>query len=168
MQVRRAALSAAALALAALLLAPVPARAQAPAAPADPAEPAATAATPAQAPGRLTLAPKDVTVVGSATFRVGRDLYQIAGIRSPRTARGACLYERLRGREARKTLVRLMRSGPIVVTPTGNVTRRGVRLAQVSARGRNVAQALVAREVALPATRGGRNPWCLREGLPRG
>jgi endonuclease YncB( thermonuclease family) len=149
-----------ALALLAMMAAPAlaqtPALVQAPV----PPEPAATAAT-APPTGRLTLTPAQVAVVGSATFRVGRDLYQVAGIRSPRATRGACLYERLRGREARKQLVRLMRTGPIVVAPTGTVTRRGARLAEVTARGRNVGATLIARDVALPATAASRNPWCL-------
>ena len=137
-----------------------------PARPPAAAPPAATVPPPAAQPARLTLSPKEVTVVGSSTIRVGRDLYQVSGIRSPRATGGACLFERLRGREARKALVRLMRNGPIVVTPTGTITRRGARLAEVSVRGRSVAQALIAREVALPVRITGRNPWCLG-GAPR-
>jgi len=160
MRVRPTILSAAALGLALLA---APAHAQTPAAPET------TAATPAPPPGRLTLSPRDVTVVGSATFRVGRDLYRVAGIRAPRANRGACLYERLRGREARKQLVRLLRNGPIVVTPTGVLNpRQGVRLAEVSVRGRSVAQALIAGEVALPVSNSARNPWCLGGARSRG
>jgi endonuclease YncB( thermonuclease family) len=123
--------------------------------------------TPPAAPVRLTLTPREVTVVGSGIFRVGRDLYRVAGIRSPRVTASACFYERLRGREARKALVRIMRNGPIVVTPTGAVTPRGVRLAEVTVRGRNVGQMLIAREVALPASNLRRNAWCLGSVPPR-
>lgn len=132
-----------------------------------PAEPATTAAANPAPAGRLTLNPGQVRVVGSASFQVGRDLYQVSGVRSPRATQGACLYERLRGREARKALVRIMRNGPIVVTPTGTVTRRGARLAEVNVRGRNVAQTLIAREAALPAANATRNPWCIGGGRAR-
>jgi len=119
------------------------------------------------APVRLTLSPKDVAVVGSGTFRVGRDLYRVAGIRLPRATASACYYERLRGREARKALARIMSNGPIVVTPTGAVTPRGARLADVTVRGRSVSQMLIAREVALPASNLRRNAWCLGGTPPR-
>ncbi|KAA2244158.1 hypothetical protein [Salinarimonas soli] len=132
-----------------------------------PAAPPATGATPRAAQPRLTLNPGDVTVVGGATFRVGRDLYRVAGIRAPRVTASACYYERLRGRESRKAMVRIMRNGPIVVTPTGAVTPRGVRLAEVTVRGRSIGQTLVARELALPASNLQRNPWCLRGSPPR-
>jgi endonuclease YncB( thermonuclease family) len=128
-------------------------------------DPAATSATPA----RLTLNPSQVVVVGAASFRVGRDLYQVAGVRAPRATLGSCFYERLRGRESRKQLVRIMATGPIVVTPTAATTRRGARLAEVTARGRSVAQTLIARQVALPASAASaRNPWCVGGNRPRG
>ncbi|HEX8166472.1 MAG TPA: hypothetical protein VF601_11870 [Beijerinckiaceae bacterium] len=162
--------------LAAALACGVPASAQTPpAAPAPSAQPVAPA--PSMAPsspaasgqagpaGSLEpriVRPKDITVISGSRFRVGNDRYQVFGVRSPRPRAGQCVMERLRGRQARGTLRRILSRGEIRIAPTGQLNALGDKLARVSVDGQSVRRRLIDARAALPR-RGneGFNPWCI-------
>ena len=116
----------------------------------------------AQNPETRLIRPSEIVVLGGSVFRVGDELYQVAGIRTPRPRRGRCLLERRRGREARSALRRLLRRGEIRVIPTGQIGAGGARLAQVTVDRQDLAQRLIERRFAV-SRQGpeGRNPWCL-------
>ena len=139
-------------------------------APTPPAAPAPAAAPPAQAPavrpaapapqGRI-VRPRDVSVLGASTFRVGNERYQIAGVYAPRSRGGQCLMERLRGRNARAALRRMMSRGEIRIFPSGEVTPGGFRLARVTVNGQSVRRRLINQRLVLARRPAGRNPWCI-------
>jgi hypothetical protein len=102
------------------------------------------------------------TVQSASVFRWRSETFQIADVRAPRARTGACAYERLRGREARKVLRRNLARGEVVITPTGRVSPLGHNLVRVTARGRDVRRAMIDSGVVLPRRPGQpSNPWCL-------
>jgi hypothetical protein len=152
-------LAAALAASAAFAQTPAPAPPAAPAPATRPAPPAVRPAAPA--PQVRIVRPREVTVLGASTFRVGSDRYQIAGVYAPRSRAGQCLMERLRGRNARAALRRMMARGEIRIFPTGEVTPGGFRLARVTVNGQSVRRRLINRRLVLARRPVGRNPWCI-------
>ena len=107
----------------------------------------------------------DITVVSGSVLRVGNETFRIRGLRTPRPSRGRCLFERIRGREARKALRRLLSRGEIAIIPTGLLTPRGEKLARVTVDGKSVRARLIERDAAHPRAgyeKG--NPWCVNLG----
>jgi hypothetical protein len=152
------------------LAGPVPSAfvlAQTPAAP-----PVAPAPVP-QPPAQPTLEPrivrpKDVTVISGSRFRVGNDRYQVFGVRTPRPRGGQCVMERLRGRQSRSALRRILSRGEIRIAPTGQVNAFGDKLARVSVDGHSVRRRLIDARAALPRRGEGFNPWCISLRRPPG
>ena len=70
--------------------------------------------------------------------------------------------ERLRGRQARATLRRILSRGEIRIAPTGQINRDGYKLARVTVDGTSVRRRLLDARAALPR-RGNEsfNPWCI-------
>lgn len=117
----------------------------------------------AQPQAPVVVSARDVTVITGAIFRVGGDTYEIAGLRAPRVNRAQCLYERLRGREARKTLTRVLNKARVEIIPTGRVSLGGARLAHVRANGQSVRKKMIEAGVAVPRAGHARgNPWCVK------
>ena len=106
--------------------------------------------------------PRDVTIVSGSRFRVGNDRYQVFGVRTPRPRGGQCLMERLRGRQARAALRRILSRGEIRIAPTGQLNQFGDKLARVTVDGQAVRRRLIDARAALPR-RGNEafNPWCI-------
>ncbi len=108
--------------------------------------------------------PRGQAVATSAvSFRVGETTYQVAGVRGPRINSAACGNERLRGREALKTMRRTIARSELTIRPTGATTARGNVLADIlvdgaSLRARLIAARTVRPSVTVPA---GSNPWCV-------
>jgi hypothetical protein len=106
--------------------------------------------------------PKDITVMSGSRFRVGNDRYQVFGVRTPRPRAGQCVMERLRGRQARSTLRRILSRGEIRIVPTGGVNSLGDRTARVWVDGQSVARRLVDARAAVARRLGETfNPWCI-------
>jgi hypothetical protein len=149
-----------------------PAKAQAPAAPQDasaprrtepsPAAPAAPAGAPAPSLEPRVVKAREVTVITGSRFRVGKDRYQVFGVRSPRPRTGQCVMERLRGRQSRAALRRIMSRGEIRIVPTGQTNAFGDQVARVWVDGQSVARRLINARAAV-ARRPGQNynPWCI-------
>jgi hypothetical protein len=106
--------------------------------------------------------PRDVSVISGSRFRVGNERYQVFGVRTPRP-RGQCVYERLRGRQSRAALRRLLSRGEIRIAPTGQLNALGDKIARVTVDGHSVARKLIDARAALPRRLGGEtyNPWCI-------
>lgn len=70
--------------------------------------------------------------------------------------------ERLRGRQARSALRRILSRGEIRIAPTGQLNPIGDKIARVWVDGRSVARRLVNARAAV-ARRPGEsfNPWCI-------
>lgn len=108
-------------------------------------------------------------MISGSRFRVGQERYQIFGIRSPRPVAGQCLMERLRGRQARAALRRILSRGEIRIAPTGHVTPLGDRVARVWVDGHSVARRLVNARAAVVRRPGESfNPWCISLRRARG
>lgn len=157
------------------LAGPVPSAfvlAQTPAAPLVPVAPVAPAPAPQPpAPPALEpriVRPKDVTVISGSRFRVGNDRYQVFGVRTPRPRGGQCVMERLRGRQSRGALRRILSRGEIRIAPTGQVNAFGDKLARVSVDGYSVRRRLIDARAALPRRGEGFNPWCISLRRPPG
>jgi hypothetical protein len=152
------------------LAGPVPSAfvlAQTPAAP--PAAPAPVPQPPAQPAFEPRIVrPKDVTVISGSRFRVGNDRYQVFGVRTPRPRGGQCVMERLRGRQSRSALRRILSRGEIRIAPTGQVNAFGDKLARVSVEGHSVRRRLIDARAALPRRGEGFNPWCISLRRPPG
>jgi hypothetical protein len=152
------------------LAGPVPSAfvlAQTPAAP--PAAPAPVPQPPAQPAFEPRIVrPKDVTVISGSRFRVGNDRYQVFGVRTPRPRGGQCVMERLRGRQSRSALRRILSRGEIRIAPTGQVNALGDKLARVSVDGHSVRRRLIDARAALPRRGEGFNPWCISLRRPPG
>jgi hypothetical protein len=135
----------------------------------SPAHPPATSAAPGQPqtapappPDARVVRPRDVTVISGSRFRVGKETYQVFGVRTPRPRVGQCVYERLRGRQSRAALRRILSRGDIHIAPTGQLNQLGDKMARVSVDGQSVARRLVAARVAIVRRPGQNyNPWCL-------
>lgn len=136
---------------------------QRPAAGAPAASPRATASRTPAAQQPFTVRRNQITVVNGAIFRVGRDTYRIDDLKVPRPSRGQCYFERVRGREARKALRRFLDSGePIVITPTGQTSNGGNRLATLTVAGRSARQAMIEAGAGMPLKGNETSvPWCL-------
>ena len=143
-----------------------------PSAPADapplfPQQPAqsAPAAQPqaAPAPDVRVVRPRDVTIVSGSRFRVGNERYQVFGVRAPRSRGGQCVMERLRGRQSRAALRRILSRGEIRIAPTGQVNALGDRIARVTVDGHSVARRLVDARAAVARrlSSDSYNPWCI-------
>lgn len=105
---------------------------------------------------------RDISVISGSRFRVGQERYQIFGIRSPRPVAGQCLMERLRGRQARVALRRILSRGEIRIAPTGQINPLGDRIARVWVEGHSVARRLVNARAAVVRRPGESfNPWCI-------
>ena len=154
------------------LAGPVPSAfvlAQTPAAPPAAPAPAAVPQPPAQpALEPRIVRPKDVTVISGSRFRVGNDRYQVFGVRTPRPRGGQCVMERLRGRQSRSALRRILSRGEIRIAPTGQVNAFGDKLARVSVDGYSVRRRLIDARAALPRRGEGFNPWCISLRRPPG
>jgi endonuclease YncB( thermonuclease family) len=86
----------------------------------------------------------------------------VFGVRTPRPRVGQCVYERLRGRQSRAALRRILSRGDIHIAPTGQLNQLGDKMARVSVDGQSVARRLVAARVAIVRRPGQNyNPWCL-------
>ena len=112
--------------------------------------------------------PKDVIVISGSRFRVGNDRYQVFGVRTPRPRGGQCVMERLRGRQSRSALRRILSRGEIRIAPTGQVNAFGDKLARVSVDGYSVRRRLIDARAALPRRGEGFNPWCISLRRPPG
>ncbi len=106
--------------------------------------------------------PPEVTIISGSRFRVGNERYQVFGVRTPRARGGQCVYERLRGRQSRAALRRILSRGEIRIMPTGQVNQLGDRLARVSVDGQSVARRLINARAAIVRRPGQNfNPWCI-------
>jgi hypothetical protein len=138
-----------------------PVSAQTPAPPAQPPAPAAQPPAPSPLEARVVRS-KDIVVISGSRFRVGNDRYQVFGVRTPRPRAGQCVMERLRGRQSRSALRRILARGEIRIAPTGQVNALGDRIARVSVDGQSARRRLIDARAALPR-RGNEsfNPWCI-------
>ena len=106
--------------------------------------------------------PKDVTVISGSRFRVGNERYQVFGVRTPRPRAGQCVMERLRGRQSRAALRRILSRGEIRIAPTGNVNALGDKIARVTVDGSRVDSRLIDARAAVRRRPGESfNPWCI-------
>jgi hypothetical protein len=106
--------------------------------------------------------PKDVTIISGSRFRVGNDRYQVFGVRTPRPRAGQCVMERLRGRQSRAALRRILSRGEIRIVPTGGTNALGDRTARVFVDGQGVARKLIDARAAVPRRASENfNPWCI-------
>lgn len=119
-------------------------------------------AAPAPAGEVRVVRPRDVTILSGSRFRVGNERYQVFGVREPRPRGGQCVYERLRGRQSRAALRRILSRGEIRIAPTGSLNALGDRLARVTVDGQSVARRLINARAAVIRRPGQNfNPWCL-------
>jgi hypothetical protein len=136
-------------------------------APQQPTQRAPTAETapapqPQAAADARVVRPRDITVMTGSRFRVGNERYQVFGVRTPRPRGGQCIYERLRGRQSRAALRRILSRGEIQIAPTGQVNALGDRIARVTVDGRNVARRLIDARAGIPRRLSeSYNPWCI-------
>jgi hypothetical protein len=113
--------------------------------------------------------PKDITIISGSRFRVGSERYQVFGVRAPRPRAGQCVMERLRGRQSRAALRRILSRGEIRIAPTGQLNSLGDRSARVSVDGQSVARKLIDARAAVPRRLGESfNPWCISLRRPPG
>jgi hypothetical protein len=134
-----------------------------------PANPSTSPAAAGQAPAAPSVSaearvvrPKDVTVISGSRFRVGNERYQVFGVRTPRPRAGQCVMERLRGRQSRAALRRILSRGEIRITPTGNLNALGEKIARVTVDGYSVARRLIDARAAVPRRASETfNPWCI-------
>ena len=117
----------------------------------------------APAPDVRVVRPRDVTIVSGSRFRVGNERYQVFGVRAPRSRGGQCVMERLRGRQSRAALRRILSRGEIRIAPTGQVNALGDRIARVTVDGHSVARRLVDARAAVARrlSSDSYNPWCI-------
>lgn len=106
--------------------------------------------------------PREITVISGSRFRVGSERYQVFGVRAPRPRAGQCVMERLRGRQSRSALRRILSRGEIRIVPTGGTNALGDRTARVFVDGQSVARRLIDARAAVPRRLGESfNPWCI-------
>lgn len=142
--------------------APLPAASQS--APAAPTPPETTGAMAADAPmpaDARVVRPRDITIVSGSRFRVGNDRYQVFGVRAPRPRNGQCVMERLRGRQSRAALRRILSRGEIRIAPTGQLNQLGDKIARVTVDGHSVRRRLIDARAAVPRRGENFNPWCI-------
>jgi hypothetical protein len=77
--------------------------------------------------------------------------------------------ERLRGRQARAALRRILSRGEIRIAPTGQLNQFGDKIARVTVDGQTVRRKLIDARAGLPR-RGNEafNPWCISLRKPPG
>ena len=131
-------------------------------APSQPPQPAPAAQLPT-APEARIVRPRDVTIISGSRFRVGNDRYQVFGVRAPRARAGQCVMERLRGRQSRAALRRILSRGEIRIAPTGQVNALGDKVARVTVDGQSVARKLIDARAAIARrlSSDSYNPWCI-------
>lgn len=110
----------------------------------------------------LSLAPPaaiaaDVRTIDGDTIDVDGERIRIAGVDTPEL-RGKCDAERRLARIARDRLAEIVAAGPIEIRRHGR-GRYGRTIADLSVRGRDVGEALIAADLARAWT-GRREPWC--------
>ncbi len=110
----------------------------------------------------IRAAAADISVRSGSVFTLKGERFQVSGVRAPRVTSAGCTFERLKGREARKTLQRLLRRGTIEIVPTGGVSGRGNRLVNVRVDGRSLRTLLLRTKIVLPSSQARGNPWCVR------
>ena len=119
-------------------------------------------AAPGSDVARESCAPATIEIVDGATVRISQETLRLSGLDVPRPS-GKCLGESLKGVAARDRLRRLLADAKVVVARKGTDSR-GASLAELSADGSSVADAMVAAGLARKTGAGSRpSAWCRPE-----